>query len=347
MPKQTASTQAAPPRMERLLDNLEGLAIDLGIAEHNSITREPHMGWLGVRVSIVVTALLLLSMGLMLRSDRMVAPWSDHLAKEGAHRAGKVTWLKAPEPGQWGVGLVEAVPETASNDARDIFVFEGLLNGSRAPFAVRNVGNITRTPDGDDALMAVDTTTRRWFAATATKRGEFYTGMDLFDLHGDQAMARHETGHMRPTADQMRIALIHYQDHGRFRGIGRRSYVFVDPVRSLEVRGRDGVMILSGLNDEKGRLRGYIRAADGRVDEPGHGQALALVEQTEPWVLGSWTTYTVNRVRNISWIGPRKIAALEHVVFTSADMAKQLYYGIVGHDHTDLKNIAHTVDGVG
>ena len=333
--------------VEQVLDNVEGLAVDLGIAERRARSGELKIGhWISVRAAILVVALIAAVGTLLARSERYPASWEEHLARQGAHHARALTWLEPPEPGRWALGLVEAVPAEVGehgpgappeDGARDIYLFEGLLNGAGEPFSVRRLGNITRTPDGDDTVAAVDTSGRRWFVATATQRGETYTGLDLFDLHGDRAMTEDELGEPRSAPDRLRIALIHFQDHGRAGGVGRRSFAFARPVRDLKVEARDGVMLLSALDEEEGRVRGHIRAHDAEVLEPIRGAPLTLVEQTEPWVLGSWTTYTVNRVRNIPWIGPGKIAALEHAVFTTADLAKQAYYGVVGHDNSDLK----------
>ena len=303
--------------------------------------------WVAVRVSICAVAAIVIACVLSMRPPYVSGTWASHLSQHGLVQVQNAIWLTTPEPGMWGVGLVEAV--AVKSDAagvaeaedeqgkRDVFIFGGLVTGEGEPFSVRRVGNITRTADGDDVLLAVGHVDGAGFAAVGTQVSGSFVGLDLFHLDGDRRLKIDELGEPRSVGDQLRISLIHLQDNGRWSGVGRRSYAFESPVDRLEVKEDSGLLKMAGVISGANASRSVLRIADGEILELKQGTSLGLIEQTEPWALGSWIPFIVNRVRALSWVGPGKIAALEKVVFNSADVVRTFYYSIVGQNYDDLE----------
>lgn len=273
------------------------------------------------------------------RGPRAGESWSALLSAHSLTEIGEVVWLRAPAEGQWGLGVVEAVPQGDVAGLRDIIVFEGLAGGSSSPFRVRAVGNLTRTPDADDSLLNVALTSEGGLVASASAFDGAVTGVSLFDLSGDPTIWRDERGARRPLGDTFKLSFAYWQDLGRFGGVLQRSYVFQQSVSDLKASFDDAHLQISGVVKEQGQAPrdayGTIRVLDGAALDV-HASALGLRMESTPWVIDSWVQFAVNRARTIPWVGARKVAIFEGFVFKKVDAVKQTWYGLVGTDNDAL-----------
>ncbi len=301
--------------------------------------------WASARLALVLVALAVVTLGLLARAARGGDSWEVLLTPAaGVTQVANIQWLTPVEPGQWAVAVAEALPRPDANRVgaplRDVILFEAMVDGDGQPFDVRRVGNLTSTPDADDALMATHTLDGRHLVVTSSTFDKALTGVSLFDLSGDPTIWRDEGGAKRPLGDSFKLSFTYWQDMGRVDGVLRRSYAFNQPVKSVEARFDDTHLIFSGMvqDEPKGPPReawSTIRVLDGAALDV-HASTLGLRQQETPWVIDSWIQFAVNRARAHPWIGATKIAILESYVFDRIDEIKQAYYGVVGADNTAL-----------
>ncbi len=286
--------------------------------------------WLSASLLVFVALLLL-------RDARGAEGWGGLLAEHGIKEVVRLDWLYEAEPGQWTLAVAEGLVE--GSEGREVFAFEGMTDGQGRPYRVRRVGNLTQTPDADDAVLAIDSTRGRQLVATSSAFGGSLTSVALLDLRGDPSLWRDEAGARRPLGDGFKLAFASWQEMSRAEGVQQRSFVFTEAISGLEARFDGDHLIFAGqVRAEGGVSRqawSTVRVLDGAALDV-HGSSLGLVAQSEGWAVDSWVQFAVNRARANPIIGPLKIALLEKYVFDHVDAARKGWRDAVGGSNEAL-----------
>lgn len=267
---------------------------------------------------------------LLARWPEPTQPLDALLHAEGYGPPLELRWLEPPAPGAWRRALLRVAP-TADDEARselpDVVLAELLLDSQQRPMRLRSVGNLTRTPDADDQLLAVN---ERW-AAVGHRAAAGWVGMTLLDLHGDPGAAADPQGEPRPLGDRLRIGLNHLQSDGAWRGVGRDHYTLDRPIPRMSAAIHDRELSLL-LEDRAVPIR--LEGGALLIDDAD----AALVHEREPWILGKWSTWGANFARAIPAIGPDRVARAERIALDLTEHLRHNYWALVGHEEEALIN---------
>lgn len=293
--------------------------------------------WGRSRAALLGATLLLgLVLGLWWRGGG--ASWEALLRDHGVQSVVAIRWLDEPSPGQWGVALAEVVPTAIENESaqgrRDVILFQGQVGGDGEPHRVRGVGNLTRTPDADDTLLALNRVQGQARALVGSKVGQGFGSFQALNLEGDPGAFVDEQGQRRRSGDRLKLGLLHWQEKGQPQGVEQRVYVLEEPAQDLQGRFDDTTLVMHA--QQRGQQRWATLSLEDGAPLQVHDAELKVHLQPQAVTVESWTQFTVNRVRSIPWVGTSRIALLEKYVFNHVDRARQLWYGAVGVDQAQL-----------
>lgn len=214
----------------------------------------------------------------------------------------------------------------------DVYVASARTGSGDMVVELGNLSNLTRSPYAQEEML---TSAGPW-AAFATRVGNRYVAFTLIDTRGaeDSADAPADTG------ARVRDAISRWQQTGHARGYGVYRYDLDPPAQQLALT----------LNETT--LTATVDGRAVRVDVSSRA-----VQEGEQWVhlrprlsgTTGWTTWFVDTVRAIPWIGPAPITWAEHRAYSLLHYFARARVGIVGdtsqrevaEDLADLSGGAH------
>ena len=234
-----------------------------------------------------------------------------------------VLWIDPPPRtlGDTVKGTTRAIVRAAEGDApHDVFLVRARLSPEGRVVSVESVHDLTKTADVDET-RPIALGTRVAFATTSTAGGAAVTtGVELLDLAGEDT---------RPLADWKRSqrtqnAITNLQNTGSLRGVARKRYA-LDPQATTITLGWQGERLVVQADNHR-------IAVDPDVDAPVEGGAYARFERAVKGKPGDLITWTVDRVRAVSWLGPDTVTFLEYHAFTARDWLKRHFATWFGED---------------
>lgn len=250
----------------------------------------------------------------------------------------QVVFLEDPTARPWtrGLGFVPAFALARAGSAddgnlEDLYYIEVRTTATGSPLDVRRVSNLTKTPyareqlvvtEGFQTLLSVDVF------------GQIQSLL-LVDFTGDER----EVPGLDSLPTRVQVELTNLQETGRTTGVGMRLYRLDPPAKAVEA-SVDGAQLRVVIHPVDGSsespetvLNLDPRTGALEADEGNPGRATYLpryyaAKQTVPWLVDS--------IRGLSFVGPRKIAALEKFVFTWVDRSRQTAFsvGLIGDEGT-------------
>jgi hypothetical protein len=224
--------------------------------------------------------------------------WPDLVERSSA-----MEWHPAVFLGRVGDGL------------RDVYVADFLVASDGRPREIRRLTNLSKTTDGDEAVLAAAGDGR---VAYAARVGGAFLGFDLVDFSGEPEELTADW----PQGWRMANQISNFQRTGRLEGVHWRSYVFVEIPHeiSLEFDGPDGVLDV--------RVAGESLT----VDTGGGTGSAAVIPQQMVKGRPALLAWAVDTVRAVPWIGRRKIEWLEKYWFDFSDWLARVKYDLMGDE---------------
>jgi hypothetical protein len=176
--------------------------------------------------------------------------------------------------------------------------------------------NLTRTAGVDETRpIAIGP-----FVAFATVASGSTTGFDIYDLEAE------DPRQLDGWKDFARFqnAVTNLQRTGSVKGVQRRHYALEPAASSASLEWREGRLTMIADGQEI--------VVDPRVDDPIEGAARARFEKAVKAKPGDLITWSVDRVRAVSWLGPQFIELLEYNAFKARDTLKQKWPGVFAED---------------
>ncbi|MGZ3421997.1 MAG: hypothetical protein ACXVEE_29245 [Polyangiales bacterium] len=235
------------------------------------------------------------------------------LAAEGLEANGEdVAWVDAPGGlGKTIAGRSRAVvrAKPKGEPLHDIFLVRARRSPEGVVLSIDSVHPLTKTGCADETKPIVD---GEWIAFATTANGQT-TGIDLYDLASEDA---HGTEGWKKF-QRIQNAITNLQKTGSTKGVQRRHYTLDPPAANVDLAWHDHLLSVSEAGKEV--------VIDPRKDDPIEGKELARFEQSVKARPGDLITWSVDRVRAISWLGPHFIEQLEYRAFKARDFLKQKF----------------------
>lgn len=210
--------------------------------------------------------------------------------------------------------------QEGEESAEDVYSLEARVDAGGAPLQVRRVSNLTRTPYAREHLLA-------WEGSRALLGVEVFGAQQsllLVDFAGDER----DLEAMGGWAAQARQRVTNLQQTGRADGVGLRLYGLEPAARRLSAQARGGGFAVS-VYDDKGEGRSLTFGPEGLI-----GEAPGVQYQPRFWASKAPVPWVVDTIRDLSFVGPRKVALLEQFVFRWKDNMQQTAFqaGLVSED---------------
>lgn len=287
----------------------------------------PRLVLLILLVVLVLAAWIPLRSGTspQVRASEVGADKSLRAALEAHHGLmadeGNVRFLSPPADRAWTQGL-DFVPALACakrdgpGEVEDVFYMEVRTTRDGSPLQVRRLTNLTRTPHAAEKLLAID-------GHTALMSVEVFGQLQSL-LLVDALKDERDTQALKTDADRWRHQITNLQNTGRMDGVGMRLYSLDPPPKSVKVTVAPTLWSLAMEGDEdRPDSQVKLNIATGELQaEPAQG-ATGLTYQPRYFAEKSLVPWLVDTIRNLSWVGPRKIALLEKFVFHWKDNIKR------------------------
>ncbi|HET8936442.1 MAG TPA: hypothetical protein VFN67_23520 [Polyangiales bacterium] len=225
---------------------------------------------------------------------------------------GAVIWLD-PKPSWLGVRSALFTAKR-DNELHDIY-YADVRVSQRSVIDVYSLTNTTRSSSADEALIKGG----RGFAVYASRVGDAYRALVLVNTRGESS----ELTRSWPWYAKVQNAISNLQDTGRMRAFGLRRYHFQNPVTTLDLRVRSGLV--------RAVADGEMVLIDPRKAEPIAGADQVEVELPQKGQPGL-ITWVVDTVRRVPYVGKAPVEWLEHTVFGLTDRASRAYHEFVETD---------------
>lgn len=236
--------------------------------------------------------------------------------------ATELGFLQAPTSQGRGWVPAFALARPSQGDIpEDAYYLEARVRADGMPLQLRRVSNLTRTPYAREHLLA-------------RQEQQLLLGVEVFsqqqallqiDFSGDER----DLSALHGELDKARYQITSVQTTGRAQGVGQRLFALDPPPRRLSAQGDAQGFAVSLFNAE-GKKTSLRVGADGALEDP-QGRARY---QPRFFAAKAATPWLVDTIRDLSWVGPRKIALLEKFVFRWAETLKQTAWkaGLVSDD---------------
>jgi hypothetical protein len=195
----------------------------------------------------------------------------------------------------------------------DLFLGEAVIGPDGRVAGLHVLHNLTRTSSADESTPFFH---GRWALTTRRIDGEF-VGFELFDLVSEPPPERGGLA-------KLQRGVTNLQRTGRFKGIGKRTYTLVTKAKTLEVSQEVGRFVV--------HVDGTRVVIDPALERPVEGGGI-VEARTQATAVADLLPWMVDTAREVSWIGPERIAWLENKVFALRDQAKQAYHSVSSVDH--------------
>lgn len=243
------------------------------------------------------------------------------LATEGVEATAEdVAWVDAPG----GLGRTIAADSRAvvrgkakGESLHDVFLVRTRRSPEGAVIGVESVHPLTRTAGVDETRPVV---AGQW-VAFATVAGGATTGVELYDLSAEDP---HTTDGWKKLP-RLQNAVTNLQRTGSARGVQRRHYQIDPPATAASVSWSEQGALEVVADGQKVLIDRY-------ADEPLEGKERARFERVVKAKPGDLITWTVDRVRAVSWLGPQFIEFLEYHAFKTRDLLKRKFPGVFAED---------------
>jgi hypothetical protein len=223
--------------------------------------------------------------------------------------------------------LVAFLGRPAPQAPRDVYLARARLTETGIPLAVAGPWNLSRTREADET----DLTVRATRLACASRHAGRVQAVLTYDAGGEDPTLTASW----PATERLLDRVTNFQESGAFAGVGRVSLELTAPTKNVR---------LAFVSDDElwvshGGRRIVFDAAAATVRE---GADVARVVTADKGRRTSLITWAVDTVRNLSFVGPEKIAWLEHVVFKAMDRVQVVGAKVTGYD--GAKAIAEDLD---
>lgn len=232
--------------------------------------------------------------------------------------------------------IIEALAEGSAQDAEILRVTVERPPGGQ-PTRVGPVFDLTGTEEADERLIGLD----GQIALISTRHEGQIIGLVALDFAGEPERLVEGWGAL----DRAKNRVSNWQETGQAEGISRLRVMFSPPLKNLHATPLGGRAF--NLGDDQGALwrldlppllDGDPRLLPSRQSAP-TTNALAQVKGQRPHL--GWL---VDTVRDLSWVGPAKIARLEDLAFDLLDWGKQRQAAIFGQPPVEAPVLAAAAD---
>jgi hypothetical protein len=213
-------------------------------------------------------------------------------------------------------------PETAP---KEVFLLSVRLSAGGVPLEAKPLYNLSGTPRLDENHVAVDARGRSAaIVAFAVGTSRATRLVHVIDTRGEAAQATRKW----PWYSRMAAHITNWQETGRPAGLDRQILELRRPLINPHLRFDENGCLHIGASAPQSPVH-IVYDPDRRQVTQGR----KAVDHQKPLrgrrPMFNWL---VDTVRNISWIGPEKIAMLEVAVFGARDALKRAYYRVrYGH----------------
>jgi hypothetical protein len=238
---------------------------------------------------------------------------AQQLKRRGLHVSpSNVIWLES-EPSWLGVRSALFTAKR-DNELHDIY-YADVRVSERSVIDVYTLTNTTRSSSADEARIVGS----RGFAVYASKVGDAYRALVVVNTRGES----HELTRSWPWYAKVQNAISNLQDTGRMRAFGLRRYHFQNPVSTLDLSVRGG--LIQAIAD------GAPVVLHAQRPEPLEGAERVEVELPQKGQPGL-ITWVVDTVRRVPGVGSAPVEWIEHTVFGLTDRASRAYHEFVETD---------------
>lgn len=202
----------------------------------------------------------------------------------------------------------------AEGELGDVWIGEAVVSRSGQLAELSQLYNLTQTSSADETTPVMLPP----YAMFARRIQGHVVGFEMLDLAGEAPLER-------GLLAQLQRGITNLQFTGSWRGVARRSYALRAPGASFALR-REGRVFAVEVDGQ----RAVIDPVRSDVAE---GASLFEVRQHKPAV-SALVPWLVDTVRELSFVGPERIAWLENRVFAVRDQAKRAYHRVNEVDRT-------------
>ncbi|HEX5658374.1 MAG TPA: hypothetical protein VFX59_14325, partial [Polyangiales bacterium] len=268
------------------------------------------------RVRLLVLCLLLLLALQLLCGGVLFSGYRSLASALGQHGLiaddGEAKAVRAQRTGNEVTRLVlRAHP---SGELGDVFIAEAVISRSGQLAELKRLHNLTQTSSADETTPVMLPP----YAMFARRIQGRVVGFELLDLAGEAPLER-------GLGAQLQRGITNLQFTGSWKGIARRSYALAVPGQSYGLRREGRVFVIE--------VDGQRAVIDPVRIDVAEGASLFEVRQHKPAV-SALVPWLVDTVRELSFVGPERIAWLENRVFAVRDQAKRAYHRVNEVDNT-------------
>lgn len=230
---------------------------------------------------------------------------------------GSFRWVGEPDPGESGPMDWRTAVFLGRLDGglRDVWAADFRVTSDGRLMEIRRLTNLSRSADADEDSVVSSGDGKVAFAA---RYGGGYDGFSLLDFGGEPEALT--AGWSAPW--RLANGITNLQRTGQVEGIHWRTYLFREPTPEI------------GLRFEGDGSSLEVSSAGGAVRVLGDGEPDALGVSVQEMAKGrpAALAWAVDTVREIPWVGRRKIEWLEKYWFDFNDWLARTRYDLVGDD---------------
>jgi hypothetical protein len=240
-------------------------------------------------------------------------PLGEALARQGLLAdAGEDKAVRAQRTGNESQPVV--LRAHARGELGDLWIGEAVVSRSGQVAELHRLHNLSQTSSADETTPVMLPP----YAMFARRIQGRVVGFELLDLSGEAPLER-------GLLSQVQRGITNLQFTGNWKGIGRRSYGLAVPGKNFALR-REGRVFVIEVDGQRAMI-------DPMRADVAEGATLFEVRQHKPAV-SALVPWLVDTVRELSFVGPERIAWLENRVFAMRDQAKRAYHRVNEVDNT-------------
>lgn len=207
------------------------------------------------------------------------------------------------------------VPARRADEKSDIYLARVMFDHEGRPSRVTGIFNLTETASVDESDLNLE---GRW-ATWTIRSGEQIQSIELLDLGGEKV----PSGPGWSFLGKIQRRIENLQRTGQFRGVGRSTIAWPEAGPRVVTRIDRGVL---HFDTEAERFAWPL----GREPDEQFSEAGLVVRELVPPRPGSLTTWTVDRLRQVSFIGSDGMQWLKGVAYLAMGELEDLHAHVVG-----------------
>lgn len=242
-----------------------------------------------------------------------------------AATANNAVYMKSPTDLEWS-DAHDYIPAFAlarradqpEDSPEDLYYLEVRPGSDGTPLQIRRLNNLTRTPYAREKLLS-------YHDHQALLSVEVF-GQEQAVLLVDFRKDERDLSALQSKLDHTRYQISNLQHTGRFDGVGLRLFSIDPPPQKIAAVGdQEGFTVsLSAEKSSPGVLK-LQRDGSMHINEAWKER---IRYQPRYFASKTFTPWMVDTIRDLSWVGPRKIALLEQFVFRWADKGRLLAFSL-------------------